>query len=235
MLVLFDAEYGNATLVKGLADSPVSLLARLRPNRCVYGEPPSYSGKGRPSRKHGHKFKLKDPSTWPVADERQQWTTDEGETVEARCWHGYHFRQSADCSMSIIRIEVLSTGNGRRRPTKAKWKMWRGATMPTLPEVRCLYHQRFGIDHWNRFMKQRLHWTCPKLGEQLQAWSDLMPLMSWQLWLARDGVKDNPLPWQKPQSELTPGRVAQGFAAIEAAIGSPACDPKPRGKSHGWP
>ena len=62
-----------------------------------------------------------------------------------------------------------------------------------------------------------------------------MPLMSWQLWLARESVEDNPLPWQKPQTDLTPGRVAQGFSAILAAIHSPAVAPKPRGKSPGWP
>jgi len=45
-----------------------------------------------------------------------------------------------------------------------------------------------------------------------------MPLMSWQLWLAREVVKDHPLPWQKHQVHLTPGRVAQGFAAILAVI-----------------
>ena len=61
-----------------------------------------------------------------------------------------------------------------------------------------------------------------------------MPLLSWQLWLAREIVKDNPLPWQKPQKELTPGRAAQGFPAILAAIDTPAGDPKPRGKSPGW-
>jgi hypothetical protein len=38
-----------------------------------------------------------------------------------------------------------------------------------------------------------------------------MPLLSSQLWLAREIVKDNPLPWQKQQTDLTPGRVAQGF------------------------
>ena len=62
-----------------------------------------------------------------------------------------------------------------------------------------------------------------------------MPLLSWQLWLAREIVQDNPLPWQKSQTELTPGRGAQGFPAILAAIGTPAGDPKPRVKSPGWP
>ncbi len=58
-----------------------------------------------------------------------------------------------------------------------------------------------------------------------------------QLWLAREIVQDNPLPWQKPlpQNSLTPGRVALGFGAILAVIGTPACFPKTRGKSQGWP
>jgi hypothetical protein len=61
-----------------------------------------------------------------------------------------------------------------------------------------------------------------------------MPLLSWQLWQARESIQDHPLPWQKSQTELTPGRVAQGFPAILAGIGTPASDPKPRGKSPGW-
>jgi hypothetical protein len=77
----------------------------------------------------------------------------------------------------------------------------------------------------------------PKLStpKQCERWSDLMPLMSWELWLARDIVADNPLPWQKPSTTLTPGRVAQAFAGVLAAIDTPAQPPKPRGKSPGWP
>ncbi len=98
------------------------------------------------------------------------------------------------------------------------------------------YLRRFAVDHWNRFAKQRLHWTLPHFSttKLVERWSDLMPLISWQLWLAREIVKDNPLPWQKFQPKLTPGRVAQGFAALLVAIGTPAGDPKPRGKSPGW-
>ncbi|MDG3492969.1 hypothetical protein FEV09_00180 [Pseudanabaena catenata USMAC16] len=70
--------------------------------------------------------------------------------------------------------------------------------------------------------------------QQALRWSDLMPLLSWQLWLARQLVIDSPLPWQKPQTNLSFGRVAQGFAALLVRIGSPACSPKPRGKSLGW-
>ena len=38
-----------------------------------------------------------------------------------------------------------------------------------------------------------------------------MPLMTWELWLARDIVADNPQPLQKSQAKLTPGRVAQAM------------------------
>lgn len=97
--------------------------------------------------------------------------------------------------------------------------------------------RRFGIDHWYRFAKQRLYWTLPRLAtpEQAERWSDLMPLMTWELWLARQIVSDHPLPWQKPQAHLTPGRVCQSIGAVLAVIGTPAQPPKPRGKSPGWP
>ncbi|MDJ0716385.1 MAG: hypothetical protein QNJ54_19610 [Prochloraceae cyanobacterium] len=63
-----------------------------------------------------------------------------------------------------------------------------------------------------------------------------MPILTWQLWLAREIIEDNPLPWQKPQSteKLTPGRVAQSFSGVLATIGTPTKSPKPRGKSPGW-
>jgi len=102
-----------------------------------------------------------------------------------------------------------------------------------------LYFRRFAQDHWYRFAKQALFWTQPalKTPEQAQTWSDLMPLLTWELWLARPLVSDRPLPWQKPQvnARLTQGRVRQSLAAVFAAMGTPTRPPKPRGKSPGWP
>ena len=67
--------------------------------------------------------------------------------------------------------------------------------MPPLSEVWRLYLRRFAVDHWYRFIKQRLHWTLPKLStkQQCERWSDLMPMLSWELWLAREIVADKPL------------------------------------------
>jgi hypothetical protein len=62
-----------------------------------------------------------------------------------------------------------------------------------------------------------------------------MPLATWQLWLARDLVQDNPLPWQKTLRQLPPGRVADAMATLLGQLGTPTNPPKPRGKSPGWP
>jgi hypothetical protein len=138
--------------------------------------------------------------------------------------------------MSLLRVERVSP---RRSGKIAQplWLAWVGEQMPPLSEVWQLYLRRFAIDHWYRFAKQRLHWTLPKLStpKQSERWSDLMPLISWELWLARDLVADNPLPWQKSMLQLTPGRVAQAMGGVLALIGTPAQPPKPRGKSPGWP
>jgi len=65
--------------------------------------------------------------------------------------------------------------------------------MPPLLEIWQLYLRRFTIEHVVSLAKQTLHWTVPKLStpEQCQRWSDLMPLVTWQLWLAKDKRERN--------------------------------------------
>lgn len=53
-----------------------------------------------------------------------------------------------------------------------------------------------------------------------------MPLMTWELWLARDIVTDQPLPWHNTTVKLTPGRVAQAMGGVLAVISTPAHSPK---------
>jgi hypothetical protein len=147
-LAVYDRGYGNASFVNQTADIEADLLLRLASNRCVYGAPPAYGGRGAPA-KHGHKLKLNDPESWGLPTE----------TIEVE-----------DAKLARVRVT---------------------------------------------------------------RWSDLMPLLSWQLWLAREDCSDHPLPWQSPQQTLSPGRVAQAFASILVAIGTPAPPPKPRGKAPG--
>ncbi|MHC5829711.1 MAG: hypothetical protein ACYT04_80765, partial [Nostoc sp.] len=45
-----------------------------------------------------------------------------------------------------------------------------------------LENKASNLDHWYRFIKQRLHWTLAKLSTPQQCdRCDLMPLMTWEL------------------------------------------------------
>ncbi len=136
--------------------------------------------------------------------------------------------------VSLIQLQRLDTSS--HSTPKPLWLIWIGLALPSLSTVWQQYLRRFAIDHWYRFAKQRLHWTLPQLAtpEQSERWSDLMPLLTWQLWLARLLIQDSPLPWQKSSPDLSPGRTANAFAQVLALIGTPAPAPKPRGKSPGW-
>lgn len=233
-LSLWDSEYGCASFVNQTAEIPCDKLMRLRPNRVLYGPPKPYGGRGRPAR-HGEKFTLRDRDTWWPPEQQYTLHDEDIGTLRLSQWSALHFRQSADHPMTLVLIERLDdTGQPKHKPL---WLAWTGETMPALKALWKLYLRRFAIEHWYRFIKQRLHWCLPHLGTapQTQAWSTLMPLMSWQLWLARNEAPDQPLPWQKPLDVKTPGRVANAFASILARIGSPAEAPKPRGKAPGWP
>lgn len=233
-IAVWDSEYGCAPFILNTANIAVDILVRLRSNLCLWGEPGAYSGKGCP-RKHGDKFKLNEPTTWGKAASVFELDEPKLQRVLVSLWKNLHFRKAATRPMSLIRVERLDVP-GNQRVSKPLWLAWVGEEMPPLQEVWRLYLRRFTIDHWYRFLKQRLHWTVPKLGtpKQCERWSDLMPLMTWELWLARELVTDNPLPWQKSVDKLTPGRVAQSIGGVIAVIGTPATLPKPRGKSPGW-
>ncbi len=182
-------------------------------------------------------MKLSDPTTWDVPIESIEINDNTWGIVEIKRWSDFHFTGSAEREMEVILIQRRGKGLSKQA-AKPIWLAWIGAAKLSLEELFKLYLRRFAIEHWNRFAKQRLHWTLPKLGatKKGQRWSDLMPILTWQLWLAREIIEDNPLPWQKPQSteRLTPGRVAQSFSGVLVTIGTPAKSPKPRGKSPGW-
>ena len=232
-LALYDRGYGNASFVNQTDGIAADLLLRVATNRCVYGAPPAYRGRGAPA-KHGHKMKLNEPETWSVPSQTIAVDDPKFGRVRVSRWSAYHFRKSPKRAMEVLRVEVLETQSGKRRLTPL-WLVWLGAQMPPLETLGLQYLRRFALEHWYRFAKQRLYWTQPQFSSlaATEQWSSLMPLLSWQLWLARKDCIDHPLPWQSSQDSLTPGRVAQAFACILAAIGTPASAPKPRGKSLG--
>ena len=232
-LVLFDREYGCAPLVWQTAGLAADKLMRLRSNRCLYAAPPTYSGRGRP-RPHGEKFKLNDQATWWTDDGSIELEDSGLGRLRRRQWQNLHFGASAAHSMTLILLERLD-GASNARQAKPLWLVWVGENLPQLEEIGQLYLRRFAIAHWYRLAKQTLFWTQPQLSttEQCERWSTLMPLLTWQLWLARDLVRDFHLPWQKPLTNLTPGRVVQSMFPLLVKIGTATSAPKRRGKSPG--
>ncbi len=235
VLALFDAEYGCAPFVRQTATIPCAKMVRLRPNLVLATAAPPYRGKGRPA-VHGRKFKLRDARTWGKTTSTDETTDPHLGRVQIRLWTNLHFRKAPTVPLWVIRIERLDARGTKRQP-KVLWLAWYGEVPPPLAETWRLYFRRFAGDHWYRFAKQSLQWTLPhlKTPEQAERWSDLMPLLTWELWLARPWLQDQPLPWQKAQTHFTPGRARQSIGGVLAQIGTPARMPKGRGKSPGWP
>ena len=175
-----------------------------------------------------------DLTTWSSPAQQVEVNDPDLGQLRVRVWQDLHFRLSPSHPMSVLLVERLS--DGCARVSKPMWLAFVGLSMPPACEVWRLYLRRFAIDHWYRFAKNRLHWTVPALSTPVQCdrWSDLMPIVTWQLWLAPHLVTQRPLPWQKSQVMLTPGRVAQSFGSILFLLGTPAQPPKLRGKSPGW-
>ena len=245
VLVILDSEYGNGSWVNQTGEIPVSKMMRVRSNCCLWSKPESYSGIGRP-KKHDKKFKLNDQTTWWSADEIVE--IDDWKLGKLRIsqWKSLHFRTSASHDMSLIQVDRLNAKSSSKKH-RPLWLVWVGEQFLELKDVWCQYARRFGVDHWYRFAKQRLHWTLPILStaQQSERWSDLIrtrilslaqnremsvPLMTWQLWLAKELVEEHRLPWQSRMQTLTPGRVAQSLFSLLGDIGTPATSPKTRGK-----
>lgn len=153
--------------------------------------PPAYSGRGAPC-KHGHKFKLNHPDTSPDANEA--WAVEDPKLgrVRVTCWSRFHFRHAPQREMELIRVEVIEPV-GRRRAFKPLGLAW-GETRPSLDALWRKDLRRFSLEHWYRFAKQRLDWSEPQISstQASQRWSDLMVLMSGQLWFARAEGLDSP-------------------------------------------
>ena len=240
-IVAADGKYGNAKFLRPLRDQHCGLVVRLRQDRVLYQEPekPKKRKRGRP-RIHGKPFAFKEPETWAAPNEVIKLEHVKMGQVKLERWNNLHGKNDADVPIDVIRACIHLE---RDKPPKPIWLAWQApAFIPNNLEVDAhviweAYVHRWPVEPGIRFRKQRLGWTTPQFQhkETGDRWSWLVSLAFWLLFLARPIVEDNPLPWQKPQSKLTPQRVQQSLPLIFAQFGSPARKPKTRGKSPGWP
>jgi len=151
--------------------------------------------------------------------------------MENRIGNGW----KASLSFSVILVE---THLELKKPPKPFWlgcqpPPHQALGDPQLADLWHWYQYRWPVEPSIRFRKQYLYWTLPRFQkpDYCDRWTMLVSLAQWQLLLALNLVRDNPLPWQPPQEKLTPERVLQGFGSLFGQIDTPANPPQPRGKS----
>jgi hypothetical protein len=249
-LFVFDGGYDSAQLTLDLAEAPAAVLVRLRSDRCFYADPPPrpLGSTGRP-RRHGAKFALADPATWPTPTATLTCQDDQYGSVTVKAWGGLHPKQQRHPGRgtgrprpivrgTILRVQVQRVP-ARTRPPKVLWLWWAGPGSCDLDLAWRAYIRRFDLEHTIRFAKQTLGWTTPRPRhpDQADRWTWLVLAAYTQLRLAREAACDQRLPWERPrpQPRLSPYRVRRGFPRLLCTLGSPATTPKPSGRSPGRP
>jgi hypothetical protein len=91
---------------------------------------------------------------------------------------------------------------------------WHGGPEGATPDLALLwraYVRRFDLEHTFRFLKQSRGWSAPRVRhpEQADRWTWLVVAAYTQLRLARPGVADLRLPWERryDPERLTPVRI----------------------------
>jgi len=233
LAIVGDGKYGNHRFLGPLQAAGCAVVVRLRCDRVLYGPPPPYGGRGRP-RKHGDRFAFKEAETWPEPEAETFFSDERWGEVHLRAWAQLHAKQDANTIFTVIQAKVHCQRQKRPDPI---WLAVIGAAGFSIKDIWLWFDHRWSIEPSIRFRKRRLYWTLPawQASERCDRWTQLTDLAYWQLFLARDAVRDHPLPWQKAQAQLTPGRVLQSLGPLFAQFGSPTGSVKRRGKSPGWP
>jgi hypothetical protein len=226
-------------------------VTRLRSNRTLYRQVQGtwVDAPGHPTW-YGAPLALRDPSTWGQPEVTAQ-TTYVGRgghtfTVHLEGWYNLLMRGQKDLPLhqhpfTLIRVRVLDE-HGQLISPRPMWLIVFGARRHELSllEAWQAYHQRYDIEHFFRFGKQRLLTTAfqTPVTEHEENWWQLGQLAYVQLWLGRAVSRVLPRPWERylastPDAEATPSIVQRDWERILRQIGTPAAAPKPRGKSAG--
>jgi hypothetical protein len=229
-------------------------IARVRSNRVFYRRFRPVAGnkaqRGHPTW-YGDRFALKEPSTWHAPDEVAQTlhVSRRGHryTVEIEGWHDMLMTGTRDIPMhqqpfTLVRIRLFDE-HGKLAFQRPLWLLVCGRRRKELSllEIYQAYLQRYDLEHFFRFGKQRLlldSFQTPEVARE-ESWAQLVVLAYVQLWLARPLAERWPKPWERylpvvtEARETSPSLVQRDFGRIIREIGTPAVPPKSRNNSAG--
>jgi hypothetical protein len=245
-----DSRYSTPAFLHPVAQhANLVTIARLRGTRTLYRPATPVAADTRPAGHptwYGAPCALHDPATWgpPTQTIETTRTSRRGRTytVQIQAWSDLLMRGTRDCAMhtqpfTLVRVRLLDAA-GQPAFKRDLWLVVLGARRLelTLLEIQQAYAQRFDLEHFFRFGKQRLLLTgfqTPAI-ERETNWLQLVQLAYVQLYLARSLAEANRRPWERyvpsqPAAPATPSATQRAFADIIRPIGTPAAAPKRRG------
>lgn len=154
-------------------------------------------------------------------------------------WSQLHFKTLPQLVGQALRIEFLRA-DGQPKYQRPLWLFWSGPSTVALLDLCQMYLLRFGIEHFFRFLKQRLGLILAQVTSLAGTtnWVWTVTFASVPLRLARAAVAKPARPWdpkarRDPQRALTPGQVRRAWATFSRGLGTPAAAPRPSGKAPG--
>jgi hypothetical protein len=239
-----------------VAHKNLASIIRVRGNRTFYHQPDHLEmvqAEGHP-RWFGRPFNMKKPETWGLPDdhENKTYTLRNGRIVDVgiEAWNDLIMRGKSDIAMhkhpfTLIRIAV-NDKEGRKVFKRPLWLIVIGNRRHeiTLIEAYESYRQRYDLEHFFRFGKNKLlmdSFQTPEV-EHEENWWEIACIVYIQLYLASHLAESLPRPWEKylPEfNEATQGKlksptiVQRDMPRILDYIGTPAKPPKRRGISPG--
>jgi len=201
---------------------------------------------------YGDILNFKDEKTWRTPDEicTIQSKNKKGlvQTIKIESWdsilmRGHRDAIIVDYPFRLLRICVY-TFSGELLFKRPLWLIATGSRRGelSLQDIFFSYRQRFDIEHFFRFGKDKLLMNkiqTPDVSHE-EAWWQFVMMAYGQLYLAREIANNTIKPWEKylptlksPEQEKSPTQVQRDFSRIIQEIGTPAKPPKPRKKALG--
>ena len=251
-----DSGYSKPAYLSANRDkSNLVTITRARSNRIFYRQPEkteSTIGRGHPNW-YGAKFSLRDPDTWPTPDETVTTTfiSRRGKVyrVEIEAWYDMLTRgkcKKAQLPMqnypfTLVRVSQYNK-EGESVYTNPMWLIVMGEERRKLSllDIYKSYKQRYDIEHFFRFGKQRMlldHYQTPETHHE-EKWWNLVHLAYLQLWVAKQYAVSLPRPWERylpmmREEPPSPAMVQRNFERIIRQFGTLSSIPKRRGNSSG--
>lgn len=231
-------------------------IVRTRGTRTFYRQPQAQADQpasaGHPTW-FGASFSLKDESSWPIPDQTSTttFTSRRRRTyrVEIEAWDNLLMRGERkpvvilmhEHPFTLVRIRLFND-KGELAYQNPLWLIVIGEQrrLLSLIDIFEAYQQRFDVEHFFRFGKQRLlldAFQTPETAHE-EAWWQLVHLAYLQLWVVRGCAESLPRPWEHSLPAIntgipSPALVQRDFGRIVRQLGTPAGAPKRRGNSPG--